>query len=92
MTVFFLTSQAFLSIAVVLSQSNVARTWECNKAPYEVAYGIEICSHLQVGHVAKETAALLVPVVHLSRAQEWQVLHIIFSLASITVPLVTVSH
>lgn len=38
---FFHTSQAFLSIAVVLSQSDVARTWECNKAPYEVAYGIE---------------------------------------------------
>lgn len=65
---FFYTSQAFLSIAVVLSQSDVARTWECNKAPYEVAYGIEICSHLQVGHVAEETAAVLVPVVHLNRA------------------------
>lgn len=66
MTIFY-TSQAFLSIAVVLSQSNVARTWECNKAPYQVAYGIEICSNLQVGHVAEETAAL-VPVVHLGRA------------------------
>lgn len=69
MTIFFFhTSQAFLSIAVVLSQSDVARTLECNKAPYEVAYGIEICSHLQVGHVAEETAAVLVPVVHLNRA------------------------
>lgn len=65
---FFHTSQAFLSIAVVLSQSDVARTWECNKARYEVAYGIEICSHLQVGHVAEQTAAVLVPVVHLNRA------------------------
>lgn len=42
-----------------------------------MAYGIEICSHLQVGHVAEETAAPLVPVVHLSRASERQVLHII---------------
>lgn len=54
MTIFFPhTSQAFLSIAVVLSQSGVARTSECNKAPYKVAYGIEICSHLQVGHVVR---------------------------------------
>lgn len=54
---FFRTSQAFLSFAAALSQSHVARTRGCNKAPYEVAYGIEICSHLQVWHVAAEATA-----------------------------------
>lgn len=68
MTFFLYTSQAFLSFAGVLSQSDVPRTWECNKAPYKLAYGIQICTHLQVRHVAEEAAVLLVPVVHLSRA------------------------
>lgn len=59
MAIFSHTSWAFLSIGMVLSQSDVARTCECNNAPYEVAYGIKICSHLQVGHVAEETALQL---------------------------------
>lgn len=56
-----LTGFSIYCCGIITKQRNVIKH-------HELACGIQICSPLQVGHVAEETVAVTVPVVRLNRA------------------------